>query len=326
MKRNTHIKKFRLYAGIFLLVLGFTGCSNDDDINDVVEVTAGLPTGYIWIDDWKSLTGNILTVPSVKVGQDSWLAAVPEGEENTNNFIAQPVFIEEGTTSNVELTFDESVVDYQRQFALVVLKLYADNPNEGIWGEWDEFDKPIVLANNVLVLKTITIMVDLTDYSPFRHFYDRNGDGILDLQEFSNTYANHFQTFWDADGDGYLYKEEFYNTQFINADSDWDSQISLSEWNEGYLRMFGNWADNNFSTYDEDKNGKLSWDEWNKIFEDSEWFKDYDADGDNQVTNIELKEGFFRDWDLNEDSKIDENEFNNYQPYVSYWEIWYWYY
>lgn len=325
MKKITQIKKAWLYALFFLLAMGLTSCS-DDDFNEMEDMSAGLPTGIIWIDDWQSLNGNILSVPSVKVGQDSWLAAVPEGEETSNNFIAQPVFIEEGTTSNVELAFDESVVNYQKQFAVVVLKLYAENQNEGIRGEWDEFDKPIALANNVLVIKTITIMVDLTDYIPFRHYFDRNGDGFLDLQEFTNTYANHFQMFWDANGDGYLDTEEFYNTQFINADSDWDSQISLSEWNEGYLRMFGNWADNDFSTFDEDKNGKLSWDEWNKIFEDSEWFEDYDADLDNLVTNIELNEGFFRDWDLNNDSKIDENEFNNYQPYVSYWEMWYWYY
>ena len=57
MKRNTQIKKFRLYAWFFLLVMGFTSCSNNDDINDFVDVTAGLPTGYIWIDDFQSLTG-----------------------------------------------------------------------------------------------------------------------------------------------------------------------------------------------------------------------------------------------------------------------------
>ncbi|MEP6259931.1 MAG: EF-hand domain-containing protein [Gillisia sp.] len=324
MKRNTQIKKFRLIAGIFLLVMGFTGCSNDDDLKEVLEVTAGLPTGYIWIDEWKSLTGNILTVPSVKVGQQSWLAAVPKGEEISNNFIAQPVLVEEGTTSNVQLTFDESVVDYTRQFAEVVLKLYADNPNEGIWGEWDEFDKPIVLANNVLVIKTLTIIVDLTDYVPFRHYFDRNEDGTLDLEEFSETYPNYFQDIWDADGDGYLDKEEFYNTHFINADYDWNNEISLGEWNEGHLRMFANWTDKEFSVYDEDKNGKLSKEEWNKIFEASEWFETYDADSNNLVTQIELHNGFFNDWDLNNDGKIDEEEYNKYYPYVSNWHYGYW--
>ena len=59
MKKINQIKKAWLYAGIFLLVMGFPSCSDDDDINDIVDVTAGLPTGYIWIDDFQSLTGNI---------------------------------------------------------------------------------------------------------------------------------------------------------------------------------------------------------------------------------------------------------------------------
>ena len=324
MKRITQIQKFRLYAGIFLLAMGFTSCSNDDDINEIVDVTNGFPTGFIWIDDWQSLSGNILTVPSVKVGQDSWLAAVPKGEEISNNFIAQPVMVEKGTTSNVQLTFEESVVNYTQKYAEVVLKLYADNQNAGIRGEWDEFDKPIALANNVLVIKTIVIMADLTDYIPFRHYFDRNGDGTLDLQEFSETYPSYFYEIWDMDGDGYLDREEFYNTHFLNADFDWDNSISPGEWNDGYLRMFGNWADKDFAPNDEDKNGKLSKDEWNKIFEESDWFETYDADSNNFVTQIELNKGFFRDWDLNGDGKIDEDEYNNYYPYVINWNYGYW--
>ena len=319
MKKITQMKKFMLCAGIFGLVIGFTGCSDDDD-----EVTMGLPTEKIQVEDWQSLSGNILTVHSVTVNQDSWLAAVEVGDEDTNNFIAQPVLVEKGTSSNVQLIFDESVVNYRKHYAEVVLKLYVDNLDGGIKGEWDESDKPIVLTNNILLIKTITIMADLTDYIPFRHLYDENGDGTLDLNEVSKTYVNHFH-FWDSEGDGYLTRQEFYDIQFYNADSDYNTEISLEEWNEGYLRMFGNWANKDFSAFDEDKNGKLSWNEWNKFFEESEWFETYDTNSDNLITEQELNEGYFGDWDLNDDGKIDEDEFNNYQPYVSYWEYWYWF-
>lgn len=301
MKKITQIKKFMLCAGIVVLVIGFTGCSSDDD-------NIELPTGKIQVENINELTGNILTIPGVTVSQDSWLAALEVRNMDTINLIAQPVLVEKGTSSNVQLIIDESVVNYRKHSAVIILKLYVDN-----------------LENLVLSMRTITIMADLTDYIPFRHIYDLNEDLTLDLQEFSNTYANHFR-FGDSDGDGYLKREEFYNIQFLNADSNWNTEISLEEWNEGYLRMFGNWTDKDFSAYDEDKNGKLSGNEWIKVFQESEWFETYDTNSDNFITEQELNEGYFGDWDLNDDGKIDEDEFNNYRPYVGFWDYWYWFY
>ncbi|HSJ11196.1 MAG TPA: hypothetical protein VK916_00835, partial [Gillisia sp.] len=176
MKKITQMKKFMLCAGIFGLVIGFTGCSSDDD-------NIELPTGKIQVENFNELTGIILTIPGVTVGQDSWLAAVEVGNMDTINLIALPVLVEKGISSNVQLIIDESVVNYRNHYAEVVLKLYVDNLDGGIRGEWDESDKPIVLNNNVLLLKTLTIMADLTDYIPFRHFYDENGDGTLDSYE-----------------------------------------------------------------------------------------------------------------------------------------------
>ena len=316
MKKITDLKKFLRYAGIFLLVTAFSSCSDDDN-----EFIQELPTatGDIQIFSHQTLSGNILTVPSVTVGQDSWLVAVPDEKGSSDDFIAQPVFVEKGTSLNVPLTINGSIVNYNKHDAQVVLKLYAENHMGGIRGEWDVSDKPIKTANNALVMRSIIISVDLTNYNPFRHTFDLNGDRALDPQEVSKTYPNNFDGIWDIDRNGYLDLKEFYNTTFLNTDSNWDNMISVAEWTEGRLRMFGDWAEKDFSGFDENKDGRLSRNEWHEIFKDSGFFESYDADANSSVTQTELNQGFFVVWDLNDDNKVDEAEFNAYRPYVMNW-------
>ncbi|HER41162.1 MAG TPA: hypothetical protein ENO10_08080, partial [Salinimicrobium catena] len=135
MKNVKDLKKLMLYAGVLFLALGLVSCSDDDDGDVVIE-----PTGLIVVDDEQTLSNNAITVNSVTVGQDSWLAAVAVGNENTNTFIAQPVSVKEGTNTNVQLTFDENVITDNEVGQQVVLKLYADNQSSGTQGEWDSSD------------------------------------------------------------------------------------------------------------------------------------------------------------------------------------------
>lgn len=310
MKNNTLLKKFKLYAGIFVVLIGFAGCSDDDD-----NVSPGLPSGNIQVENYHYyLTGNILTVPEVIVGQNSWLAAVEVGEETTNNFIAEPVMVEKGTHTNVQLIFKEDAIDYLAGSQQVVLKLYADNQNGGTLGEWDISDKPIAYSNNVLILKTITIIADLTGFDPFVYF-DTNKNGSLDEKEVKKTY-------WI----GRIYSNttfpsrvKFYTLMFHTTDTDYyDLGITGAEWEQGYSRMFSNWAQDKFSGYDVDRNGFLDFEEWGKIFNDSGWFESYDTNSDDLLSEEELNSGFFGDWDRNNDGMIDRDEFNKYRGFIGW--------
>lgn len=311
MKKVKNLKKLMLYVGVVFLMMGFYSCSDDDDGTPRVEAS-----GMIQVDDNQTLSGNTLTVQSVTVGQDSWLAAVAVGDENTNDFIAQPVMVQEGTRSNVQLTFDENAITDDGTGQQVVLKLYADNQNSGTQGQWDAADEPIT-NNNVLVTKTITVFAEDSGTSAFANF-DINGDGSLDADEVPATYENNF-TEWDVDADGSLSSEEFYNTTFFNTDADDDDAISEEEWNTGFAAMYGNWSEDDFATFDADADGMLSNDEWNSVFAESQWFETYDADSDTYVTEAEWDAGLFADWDTNADAMIDQTEFDIYSPYVVNW-------
>lgn len=305
MKNNTHIKNFLQWAGIIFLVTGFTSCSDDDE-------NFKMPTGVIQVNEFQNLTGKVLIIPQVTVGQDSWLAAVEVGEELTNNFIAQPVLIEKGVSDDVELTFDETAIDYLAGSQQVVLKLYADDPNGGIKGEWDLSDKPITYSNNILVTKTITIIADLTGFDPFNYF-DTNKNGVLDVEEISETYFIE-SIYGNKTG---LSMSEFYSVMFHTTDVDYyDAGITEAEWDQGYSRMFSNWTQDHFSIYDVDKDARLFLEEWNKIFNESEWFESYDKNSDNSVSKEELRNGLYGDWDQNKDGVIDKEEFLNYRGFI----------
>lgn len=308
MKTLKSLKSILLIAGVLLIITVVSSCSNDDDSS-----TAEKPTGSIQVEDPISLIDYILTVKSVTVGQDSWLAAVPEGEETSNNFIAQPVLVEKGTTSNVELTFDETAINNIENGTKVVLKLYADNLNSGTRGVWEVSDEPIRHPGNTLWIKTITIYPDYSTVNWFE-YYDSNGDGFLDIDELTYTYYNPFD-FYESD---HLTLDEFYSMMFFSTNTDYyDVGIIEEEWNEGYFRMFSNWAEDDYSGFDTDENGFLDREEWQGIFEDSGWYENYDTNSDELINREEVNTGFFNDWDQNNDGKIDEDEFNLFRPFAA---------
>ncbi|NJY63703.1 hypothetical protein HC174_13210 [Salinimicrobium sp. CDJ15-81-2] len=304
MKDEKNLKKLMLYVGMLFLVIGFNSCSDDDD-----GTVTPLPTGsFALAGDEYTLTDNTVVLESITVSQSSWLTAVHSGNESTTDFIADPVRLEPGVNTNVELTFDEGAITAAGEGQQVVLMLFADNG--GTPGTWDTTDQALAET------ETITVVAE-TSTAGFADF-DTNGDGSLDSNEVPATYQNNF-TEWDADGDGSLSSEEFYNTGFSNSDADDDDGISEEEWNTGFAGMFGNWSEDDFATYDADADGSLSNDEWNNAFAESQWFETYDADADTWVTEDEWNTGLFGDWDADDNDLIDEAEYDLYSPYVAGW-------
>lgn len=306
MKTRKHVQSFLLYAGALLTTVFINSCSNDDD-GGIVEK----PTGSIIIFDQIALSGNILRIHSVKVGQDSWLAAVPEGEETSNNFIVPPVLVEKGTTINAQLIFDETIINDIDDGHRMALKLYADNQNGGTRGAWDASDEAIRLANNELLIKTITVYPDDNIFNWFG-YYDTNEDGYLNIDEILNTYPSAFEHY----GMDHITLDQFNFLMYYSTTQDINNAITEEAWNEGYLRMYRNWADDNFSDFDLDENNFLNLEEWQEIFKESGWFEFYDTNSNSLLTEAELNTGLFSDWDLNNDGTLDENEFDHYRPFA----------
>lgn len=150
-------------------------------------------------------------------------------------------------------------------------------------------------------------------YSAFEQ-YDVNSDRMYDRKEYEETYKTNFSEF-DGDSNGTLNKEEFYAATYQFANEDKDDIISEEEWNKGKENILKDRiADKDFSAFDTNSDKKITSEEWKKAFEESDWFVSYDTNKDNLIQEEEWDNGFFEDWDLDDDGSWNEEEFNNFTP------------
>lgn len=150
--------------------------------------------------------------------------------------------------------------------------------------------------------------------------YDTNDDGMWDENEFNESFTeDNFDT-WDSDVNGFIEDDEFYDSTFGVMDDNNNFGIDENEWNNGVNDMFADYADtDDFGTFDTDNDGIVDNDEWNVGFGDSNWFNDYDKDKSGSVDNEELNDGVFDDWDNNNDSLLDENEYADNSGFFETW-------
>lgn len=304
-----------MYLALVLFAVGFTSCSGDDDVDDIIEPEEA--TGTIVAVD-QTVTNDTIMVQTVTVGQDSYLAAVMASEEDTNNFITDMVSVEEGANSNVVLTLNENAnLTGGEAGTEITLKLFADNPNAGTQGVFDSEDDEIMDGNGAFARETITVIME--DTSAVFGDFDQDADGFLNRDEFDSSFPNNFSDS-DTDADGFLNEDEFNVSNFGNADANDDGSIDEDEFNAGATGLFGNYVgDDDFTNFDTDGDGVLNNDEFGVGFSGTDLFGNYDVDDDNNLTNTELNDGFFGDSDTNADGMIDEDEFNVYNTYTSTW-------
>jgi Ca2+-binding EF-hand superfamily protein len=68
-----------------------------------------------------------------------------------------------------------------------------------------------------------------------------------------------------------------------------------------------------FNTLDKDQNGKLSFQEFNRIMEYKNVFSTWDVDNDGQISKNEMTQFSFNVWDTNNNGFIDKDEFKGYE-------------
>ncbi len=93
---------------------------------------------------------------------------------------------------------------------------------------------------------------------------------------------------WDSDETAGLSEGEFATGMYSDWDADNDRQISEEEFNAGSERWYGSDYEGTFANYDTDESGFVDTNEFG-----SSWDNDY-----------------YAGWDTNDDSLLDENEFN----------------
>jgi hypothetical protein len=157
---SSNFAKYLMYFAFSIFAVGFTSCSSDDDIDDVIIDPDPDPTGSITVQDQQTLSQNTIIVQSVTVGQDSWLVARNAGEEAEAGIVSESVWLEEGTHTNVELalTSDANLTGEEGGDDIVIM-LHRDAGVSGTF-EYETTsgpDSPIQNAAGENVSETVNV-------------------------------------------------------------------------------------------------------------------------------------------------------------------------
>lgn len=141
-------------VGIAASSLIFTACNNEDD--EMMEPE--MPTGMLTVSD-QSISQNTIVVSNVNLDQDGWIVvhASEEGNPVVPAIISEPVLVEAGERSDIEVTLNDfsSLSDG----AKVWVMLHTDDGEAGVY-EFDGtngFDAPITTEEGEIVMSEIEI-------------------------------------------------------------------------------------------------------------------------------------------------------------------------
>ncbi|MDT0650681.1 DUF7282 domain-containing protein [Autumnicola edwardsiae] len=151
MKSMMNFEKYAKYFFAFTLFVGLASCDDDDDLND----TELFPdaTGTISASD-QTLSGNTLILEDVTVGQDTWVVVTNSDDQQ---MAAEPYLIEDDEDGEVRIELNEDAnLTGNAEGDDFDVSLYADNPNEGTMGMYDEgIDDPVRDNMDMEVTQTV---------------------------------------------------------------------------------------------------------------------------------------------------------------------------
>jgi hypothetical protein len=146
--------------------------------------------------------------------------------------------------------------------------------------------------------------------------WDADDDGRIERHEFSEKFiANYFNS-WGAENEAGILEEGFFKQSYAGLDSDNDKFLSDEEWLVGQHYFY-----DEYIVYDEiesadiNKDGHISYDEYYDIMYDTKYFNDIDLDSDNYISQYELANYIFDNWDTNESGTISRSEYKRFDWY-----------
>ena len=104
----------------------------------------------------------------------------------------------------------------------------------------------------------------------------------------------------------------FYESSYNMWDADNDNRLNEDEWQSGYDYSYGDYFNDDFNSYDTDKDGYFEYQEYYNSFGNTDYYSNWDKNKDNSLDNNEYSDMVFDSWDRDHNGYIDENEYNDY--------------
>ena len=168
------------------------------------------------------------------------------------------------------------------------------------------------ILGSLIVLGSISVEAQ-TNFSD----WDRNGDNIIEKEEFTHRFQIEFYSAFAKQSDTRgIIKEGFFEKSFAGLDTDNDQFISDEEWLIGYNYFYDDYLVNEeIGTIDINKNNKLEYNEYYEAIYNTNYFTDIDLDSDNYISEYEMAEYAFKNWDIDGNGVLSRSEFDAFKLY-----------
>jgi len=163
-----------------------------------------------------------------------------------------------------------------------------------------------------LIMSPFLIVAQDTEFDD----WDTDNDGLIERYEFTNVFTDKFFSAWDPDNEKGLIEEGFFKESYAGLDTDSDGFLSDEEWLTGYNYFYEDYVVyEDYDMIDVNDDGKVTYDEYYDVIYDTEYFSDIDMDSDNYISEYELADYVFENWDFNDSGALSKSEYNRFDWY-----------
>ena len=141
---------------------------------------------------------------------------------------------------------------------------------------------------------------------------DKDGDKKISKTEFSDRYSSDDDNLRTESKDMQYDENKFYESSYELWDTDNDNRLSEDEWRTGYESSYGDYVEDDFTSYDANQNKYLEREEYQSSLSESDYYSNTDKNKDQSLDNKEYSTVVFECADKNRDSYLDEDEFKDY--------------
>lgn len=145
--------------------------------------------------------------------------------------------------------------------------------------------------------------------------WDKDNNDRINKEEFAEVFKTHYSVEWKEGNNSETIDfddAEFYRSSFAFWDSDDDNYIDPDEWDAVNDFYFNRYGFDDFVAIDDDKNSRISYEEYVDEIAEYGLFEGWDQDSDDKVTQEELAEGVFNSYDFDDTGYLEKGEFNTF--------------
>lgn len=146
--------------------------------------------------------------------------------------------------------------------------------------------------------------------------WDTDNDGLIEKHEFKQNFVINYFNPWKGESTMGIIEDEFFRGVYAGLDTDGDRMLTDQEWLIGYNYYFEDYVVyEDIDVMDVNADGTIEYEEFYDVVYDTSYFSDIDLDGDNYISEHELAEFVFDNWDTNNTGIMTRSEFNRFDNY-----------